>query len=95
MKHLFPLVFPASTAKAQLQGEGHGTFPEGEMYRFAFSDDAFPRTLIAELSADVLEVTLETLEKGSYTATEDSLSILPDSPPEIQVDGVDAETIKA
>ena len=92
MKSLFPLLFLASTATAQLQGEWQGTFPEGEQYRFAFTDDAFTMTIIAEVSEEVLEVTLETIVKGRYTATEDSLSIVPDGPPEILVDGVDAET---
>ena len=92
MKHLLPLLFLASTATAQLQGEWHGTFPEGEQYRFAFTDDAFTMTILVEVSEDVLEVTLETLVKGSYTATENSLSIVPDGPPEILVDGVDVET---
>ena len=92
MKHLLPLLFLASTATAQLQGEWQGTFPEGEQYRFAFTDDAFTMTILVEVSEDVLEVTLETLVKGSYTATENSLSIVPDGPPEILVDGVDVET---
>ncbi len=92
MKYLFPLLFLASTATAQLPGEWQGTFPEGEQYRFAFTDDAFTMTILVEISADVLEVTLETIVRGSYTATEDSLSIVPDGPPEILVDGVDAET---
>ena len=92
MKYLFPLLFLASTATAQLPGEWQGTFPEGEQYRFAFTDDAFTMTILVEVSADVLEVTLETIVRGSYTATGDSLSIVPDGPPEILVDGVDAET---
>ena len=92
MKYLFPLLFLASTATAQLQGEWQGTFPEGEQYRFAFADDAFTMTILVEVSADVLEVTLETIVRGSYTATGDSLSIVPDGPPEILVDGVDVET---
>lgn len=92
MKHLLPLFLLASAATAQLQGEWQGTFPEGEQYRFAFTDDAFTMTILVEVSADVLEVTLETIVKGRYTATEDSLSLVPDGPPEILVDGVDAET---
>ena len=94
MKYLFPLVFPASTATAQLQGEWHGTFPEGEQYRFAFSDDTFTMTLIAELSADVLEVTLETLVKESYTRQQrTACPFSRTAPQKIPVNGVDAETI--
>ncbi len=55
------LLLPGSTATAQLQEEWQGTFPEGEPYRFAM-------TLLAEVSAEVLEVTLETLVKGRYTS---------------------------
>lgn len=40
-----------------------------------------------------LENPRETIVKGSYTATEDSLSLVPDGPPRRSgVDGVDAET---
>ena len=92
MKHLLPLLFLASTATAQLQGEWQGTFPEGAQYRFAFTDDAFTMTILAEVPTEVLKVTLETIVRGSYTATEDSLSLVPDGPPEILVDGVDVET---
>ena len=54
--------------------------------------------ITAEVSEDVLTVTLETIVKGTWSTVEDSvsgengLSLVPTSDPEVLIDGLDVET---
>ena len=94
---LFLLLLPV-IASAQLQGDWSGTLDTGEAFNLSLAEDTFTLVITAEVSEDVLTVTLETIVKGTWSTVEDSvsgengLSLVPTSDPEVLIDGLDVET---
>lgn len=88
-------VLSATTTPAeQLQGEWEGTdLPDGIEAYVTISEDRFTLRLsvVPDEGEGEQPGLIETIIRGVFSATEDSLTLLPDAPTEILIDGLDVD----
>ena len=91
-------VSATTTPAEQLQGDWEATGfpgdqPDGaEIYiTISIKEDRFSFKL-SVVTDEEPSVLLETIFQGIFSATEDSLTMLPDTPTEIRIDGLDIDT---
>lgn len=76
---------------AQLQGEWGGHRENGTEFRISLGDGEFSFTVITEVEEDQLAFTMESTMRGTWSASGDSLSLVPEGDWDILIDGMTVE----
>ena len=78
---------------AQLQGEWGGHRENEAEFRITLGDDAFSFTVITEVEEGLLAFTMESTMRGTWTASGDSLILIPEGDWDILIDGMTVEAV--